>query len=183
MQNSLTRYHQCYRSHLKDSDILDENEFQRQTIVGIAREASKDLRKSVLNTLLDHISSKYKGMSKFLNPGAILNADEVYSLQEYVEYMKEVARLTTFLSEDDKMKNSIDSAVKRLSYIRKEVIHLFVHPFFFFICLSFIVYWFVQFFLSLLMNLFSVLLYCSDGFSFHIFNDLKQENCEYFLVR
>ena len=106
---------------MKDSDVLDENEFQRQTIVGIAREASKDLRKSVLNSLLDHISSKFKGMEKFLSPGATLNVEEVYSLHEYVEYMKEVARLTTFLSEDHKMKSNIDSAIKRLSYIRKEV--------------------------------------------------------------
>ena len=108
----------------KDSDILDENEFRRQTIVGMAREASKDLRKSVLNSLLDHISSKFKGMEKFLSPGATLNTEEVYSLHEYVEYMKEVARLTTFLSEDDRMKNNIDNAVKRLSYIRKEVCSL-----------------------------------------------------------
>ena len=75
----------------------------------------------MLNSLLDHISSKYKGMEKFLSPGAILNTDEAHSLHEYVEYMKEIARLTTFLSEDDKMKNNIDGAVKRLSYIRKEV--------------------------------------------------------------
>ena len=92
--------------------------------MGMAREASKDLRKSVLNSLLDHISSKFKGMEKFLSPGATLNTEEVYSLHEYVEYMKEVARLTTFLSEDDRMKNNIDNAVKRLSYIRKEVCSL-----------------------------------------------------------
>ena len=91
----------------------------------MAREATKDLRKSVLNSLLDHISSKYKGMEKFLNPGALLNDEEIYSLHEYVEYMKEVARLTTFLSEDDKMKLNIDSAVKRLSLIRKEVSKLY----------------------------------------------------------
>ena len=105
----------------KDSDVLDENESQRQTIVGMAREASKDLRKSILYSLLDHISSKFKGMEKFLSPGATLNTVEVIALHEYVEYMKEVARLTTFLSENDKMKNNIDSAIKRLSYIRKEV--------------------------------------------------------------
>ena len=91
----------------------------------MAREATKDLRKSVLNSLLDHISSKYKGMEKFLNPGALLNDEEIYSLHEYVQYMKEVARLTTFLSEDDKMKLNIDSAVKRLSLIRKEVSKLY----------------------------------------------------------
>ena len=88
----------------------------------MAREATKDLRKSVLNSLLDHIASKYKGMEKFLSPGAILNKEEYYSLHEYVEYMKEVARLTTFLSEDEGMKKNIDGAVKRLSYIRREVL-------------------------------------------------------------
>ena len=60
-------------------------------------------------------------MEKLLSPGMLLSDEENDTVHEYVEYMKEVSRLTTFLSEDEEMKSNIDNAVKRLSYIRREV--------------------------------------------------------------
>ena len=110
----------------KDSDDEDEiDENQRQIMVGIAREATKDLRKCIMDGLLDHISFKYKGIEKLLNPGLLLSEEQTKALHEYVDAMKEVSRLTGYLSEDQTMKDDIDIALKRLSFIRKDVRNLF----------------------------------------------------------
>ena len=86
-----------------------------------ARNATRELRKAVLDSLLDHLSHQYQRIEQLLSPGIVLSSESSKKLHEYVDHMKEVTRLTSCLSEDHNLKSRIQVAMKRLSVIRSEV--------------------------------------------------------------